>query len=234
MSRGPTISSAGFTLVEALISVTILGFIGAVAYGTFARAVDARERAMHITGRYHQIRQALQRMSTEISMAFVSYHKDCEDAHSVTMFAGKRGGNGGRLDFTSFGHTKLRADANESDQNELSYFVERDPEDPQKNALIRREQAPIDDEPDEGGVEQVLAEDVKSIEFEFYDPKEDRWEDEWDADGSDKRDRLPMFVSIKMVAADPNGKDETFVTKTRVFMGRRFQISGSGFARCLD
>jgi general secretion pathway protein J len=224
----------GFTLIEALIAVTILWFIGALSYGTFARAVDARERAEAITTRYHQIRQGMQRMATEIAMAFISAHKDCQDPRSVTIFLGKRSGSGSRLDFTSFSHTKLRADANESDQNELSYFLDKDPDDNQKNAVMRREQAPIDDEPTEGGTEQVLIEDVKQLSFEFYDPKEDRWEEEWDADGMDQKNRLPMFVSIKIIAPGPSGKEETFVTKTRVFLKQRLLITGSGFAPCLD
>ena len=226
--------SAGFTLVEALIAVTILGFIGALAYGTFARAVESREKAETITSRYHEIRQGMQRMAAEISMAFITAHKDCEDPRNESVFAGKRHGNGSRLDFGSFSHYKYRADANESDQNELSYFIEHDPDDPGKNAVIRREQANIDDEPAEGGVEQVLISDVKELKLEFYDGKNDRWEDDWDADSMDQKNRLPMYVSIKLVAVAPDGKDETFVTKTHIFVKQRLAILGSGFTPCLD
>jgi general secretion pathway protein J len=224
----------GFTLVEALIAITILGFIGALAYGTFARAVESRERAETITRRYHEIRQGMQRMAAEISMAFITSHKDCEDPRNESIFNGKRHGSGSRLDFGSFSHYKFRADANESDQNELSYFIDRDPDDPGRNALIRREQANIDDDPDEGGVEQVLIEDVKELKLEFYDPKNDRWEDDWDAESMDQKNRLPMFVSIKLVAPGPDGKDETFVTKTHIFVKQRLTILGSGFTPCLD
>ena len=228
------LQSHGFTLVEALIAITILGFIGALSYGVFARAVESREKAEQITGRYHEIRQGMQRMATELSMAFITFHKDCDDPRNESIFTGKRHGNGTRLDFGSFSHYKFRADANESDQNELSYFVDRDPDDPQQNSLMRREQANIDAEPAEGGVEQVLIHDVKELKLEFYDGKNDRWEDEWDAASMDQNNRLPMYVSIKIVAPGPDGKDETFVTKSHVYLRQRLLITGSGFTPCLD
>jgi general secretion pathway protein J len=224
----------GFTLAEAIIAVAILGMIGVLVMGTFSTAMDTRDRAEKITSRYHQVRQAMLRMSREIQMAFLSEHRDCDDPRTKTMFVGKTASSGMRLDFTSFGHFKIAADANESDQNELSYFIDRDPDDPQKQSLFRREQNRIDEEPEEGGVEQVLAEDVTQLDFEFYDPKEDTWEDEWDTSDSDYRGRLPMFVKIKLKAKGPIGEEEEFVTKTRVFLKKPIQIVGTGFAKCVD
>ena len=108
-------------------------------------------------------------MSREISQAFISEHRFCDDPRTRTLFAGKRASNGMRLDFTSFSHFKIGADQNESDQNELSYFVDSDPEDPKKLALMRREQTRIDEEPEEGGRIQVLAENISEVNFEFYE-----------------------------------------------------------------
>lgn len=226
--------SRGFTLLEGVIAITILGLIGALTFGTFARAMDARERAESINERYRQLRQAMLRMAREIQMAYVSEHRDCDDPHTKTLFRGKRKSGGSRLDFTSFSHYKLQADADESDQNELSYFVDADPDHPSDTALFRREQNRIDDEPDEGGQQQMLAEKVTELSFEFYDDKEDRWEDEWDTENSDFKGRLPMFVAIHLKAKGPSGKDEEFVTKTRTFVRKSVRILGTGFAACLD
>lgn len=222
----------GFTLAETLIAVTILGMIGGLTFGTFSRAMEARRRASEITEHYHQVRQAMQRMSREISMAYLSEHKNCEEPRSGTIFTGKRASSGMRLDFTSFSHTKMTADANESDQNELSFYVDRDPNDAQKSVLMRREQARIDDEPDEGGVAEVLADNITSLSFEFYNPKDDRWENEWDSTNFDFRGRLPMFVKIELKTTDEHGREETFVTKTRVFLKTALLIPGGGFVKC--
>ena len=174
------------------------------------------------------------RMSREISMAFLSVHKDCQEPRSQTMFRGKREINGMRLDFTSFSHYKLRADANESDQNELSYFVANDPNTPGTTSLMRREQNRIDEHPAEGGVTQVLCENVTGLTFEFYDSKADHWEDEWDAGDIDYKNRLPKFVTIKLKSKNSHKKEEEFVVKTRIFMRDAISIPGAGFTPCIE
>lgn len=222
----------GFTLAETLIGVAILGLIGTLSFGTFSSAVHSQERAEAVSDKYHQIRQALLRMSREISQAFISEHRFCDDPRTRTLFAGKRASNGMRLDFTSFSHFKIGADQNESDQNELSYFVDSDPEDPKKLALMRREQTRIDEEPEEGGRIQVLAENISEVNFEFYDPREDRWEGEWDTEDRELKGRLPLFVKIELVVPTLGGKDEKFMTKTRVYLREALLIPGTGFSRC--
>jgi general secretion pathway protein J len=223
----------GFTLLEALIAVTVLGLIGMLTFGTFVRALDSKERATAITEHYHEVRQAMLRMSKEISMAFISVHRDCDDPRTKTIFRSESSGMGQRLNFTSFSHHKMRADANESDQNELSYFVANDKKGT-GTALMRREAHRIDEEPEEGGVERVLAQHVTDLEFTFYDPKNDRWEDSWDTTHSDYRGRLPMFVGIHMKVKTPQGKEESFYTKTRVFLTKTLRIVGSGARECVD
>ena len=47
-----------------------------------------------------------------------------------TAFVGTDSGNGSRIDFTSFSHQRLYRDAHESDQNELSYYIDDDPHNP--------------------------------------------------------------------------------------------------------
>ena len=237
---GQSRSQRGFALLEAVIAAAIFGLIGMLVFGTFSRTMDARDRAQMMTDYYHQARQAMLRMSREIQTAFLSPNKDCDDPRSETLFVAKRSSRGSRLNFTSFSHYKIRADANESDQNEISYFVDQHPDDPQRDALFRREQSPIDDEADEGGIAYVLAEDVKEINFEFYDGEEDRWEDEWDSDSHDFRDsrnrpRLPLFVTIRMKVEDPLGEEEEFVTKTRLLLNRPLSSGvGLGFAECWE
>ncbi len=224
----------GFSLLEAVIAMSILGVIGALIFGAFGRTMDARDRAEHITHRYHELTQGLLRMSRELQMAYVSEHRDCDDPRTRTIFETNRSGGSTRLDFTSFGHFKINADANESDQNELSYFLATDPRLKGKKALFRREAYRIDEEPDEGGVEQVLIHDVRSLQFDFYDGREDKWEDEWDANSRDYKGRLPRFVKITIKAPGPDGKEETFSTKTRIFLTRSLKILGTGFAACID
>lgn len=214
--------------------MSILGVIGALTFGAFGRTMDARDAAETITHRYHELSQGLLRMSREIQMSYITEHRDCDDPRSRSIFKTRRSGGSTRLDFTSFGHFKISGDANESDQNEVAFYLDNDPTHPGEKALFRRESYRVDDDPDEGGVEQVLIRKVNTLEFEFYDDKEDRWEDQWDADSRDYKGRLPRFVKMTIKAPGPNGKEETFSTKTRIFLRRSIKILGTGFVACVD
>lgn len=227
-------AARGFGLAEALVAMAILAMIGGLSFGTFGRVIDGRDRATAITERYHDVRQALQRMSRELSTAFLSMHKDCADPRTATLFETRRVSGGTRLDFTSFSHFKTVADANESDQNALSYFVDIDPIDTTRKSLMRREKVRIDEKPDEGGESQVLAEHVESLEFSFYDAKTDQWQDDWDAKSVDHRNRLPKFIKIVLKVRGPNDKELLFVTKTRLFLREAISIPGAGFSPCLE
>jgi hypothetical protein len=43
-----------------------------------------------------------------------------------------------------------------------------------------------------------------------------------------------MFVAITLKAENHLGQEETFVTKTRIFLQKQLSIQGTGFSRCLD
>lgn len=230
----------GFTLAEIMIAVSVLGFIALLTYGAFGNSLDARDRSLVVAERYHEIRQALNRMAREISMAFLSHHRDCDDRRTYTIFKEESTGGGDSLVFTSFSHIKMVKDANESDQNELTYFLAPDPKDQRIKSLMRREDSRIDDEPDEGGEEYVLLTDVESMELEYYNDQDDDWEDDWDSESMDYKNRLPLFVKITIKARGPHEKYETFVTKTEVFLRKpgspddAIAIFGTGFTRCVD
>lgn len=227
----PSPMNAGFSLTEVLIAVTILGMMGTMTFGTFSSAVNSREVALEIAEREHEVRLALERMSREVSMAFLSSHRDCDSPKSKTIFKSSSSAVGMRLDFTSFSHLKLRADANESDQNELSYFIDRNPDDEKEKCLTRRIQARIDDEPTEGGQVDPLLCGVSDLEFQFYDHEANDWEDDWDSEDSDYKDRLPLFVRFQLSLNNDEGEPYNYRSATRLFMQKAIFITG---IRCND
>jgi hypothetical protein len=74
-------------------------------------------------------------------------------------------------------------------------------------------------------IEEVIAEGIESVEFQYADVDRDRnlvWEDDWD---EDERKNIPMAVSMKIVWE--NGKEECWLRRTaaaglRSNYGRRF------------
>jgi general secretion pathway protein J len=125
-------------------------------------------------------------------------------------------GRGSRIDFNSFSHQRLYRDAHESDQNELSYYIDDDPDDKGKRALLRREQRRPDDDPQKGGQVQVLIHDVLKFELSYLDPQTGEWLTTWDtSQAAMQPNRLPSQVRIKVTvpALRGTGPSQTFGTR---------------------
>lgn len=215
-----TSGSRGFTLMEIALAVSIVAVMGTLTWGSLSQSFDAYETVKDIDQRYHNVRVAMNRMSREIAMAFLTQPgRDFgKEQMWKTAFVGKSGSDFAELQFTSFAHEVLREDAKESDQCEIGYTVERDEEDREKRNLVRRVDPRIDREPEKGGPVAVLAEDIKKLKFRYFDPKDDDWTDEWSTDKPEHQGRLPTLVEITLVVDDESGKEVSFVTKTRIHM----------------
>jgi general secretion pathway protein J len=215
-------SQRGLTLMEVALAVSILAIIATLTWGSIARSFDAYEAVTEIDRNYHNVRVAMNRMSKELSSAFIASARRSKgpERRVVTHFRGEAASPFHELHFTAFAHDILRADAKEGDSCEISYFGAPDPDKPNQVNLMRREDPRIDDEWDEGGRAYVLAEDVKEFKLRFWDERREEWTDEWDTEKSDLAGRLPPIVEITMVILDENGKELKFVTKARVNLTR--------------
>ncbi len=215
---------AGVTLIEALIAIAILALVTAMVWGGFAQTTRNKQRVEDDLDRYHVIHAALDRMQRELSMAFVSAQVNPNPAlnHVNTAFVGLDRGNGDRVDFTSFSHRRLFRDAHESDQNELSYFIARDPEDTSIRVLARREQRRIDEDPRRGGRVEILISDVTDFQLEYLDPASGEWVNRWDTtQAAGQPNRMPTQVKIMLSVPHPRrrGAEQTFGTRARLQLG---------------
>ena len=192
---------AGMTLIEVMVAVAILGIVTTVVYGGFSQTMRNKRRIEDQADRAHVIRVAMERMTRELSQAFVSIHVNPNPTLQsiLTCFHGYREGRGSRIDFTSFSHQRLYRDAHESDQNELSYFLTEDPSHRGGRVLARREQRRIDAEPERGGQVTVLVDRVREFELGYLDPVTTDWVDAWDAaPNGGQANRLPTQVRIRL------------------------------------
>ena len=212
----------GLTLIEVALAVAILAVIAALTWGSIARVFDAYESVTEVDRKYHNVRVAMNRMSKELSMAFLASlaRNNGQEVMWKTIFKYERSSPFNALHFTAFAHQILRADAKESDQSELSYFGAPDPDDARKINLMRREDPRIDRAPEQGGRSYILAEDVKDFKLRFFDPRRDEWTEKWDTEDSEFLGRLPSIVEITLVILDERGQDLKFVTKTRINLTR--------------
>lgn len=189
------------TLLEVMVSIGILALIGTLIYGAFDGMAKAKKGLSRINDRYHQGRGAIARISRELQSSFISGHQPLDINLSVrnTAFVGHDSGDSDRVDFTSFSHRRFGKNLHESDQNELSYFMSRDP-DSDRMDLVRREAKTIDLEPGKGGVVQVLAENVASFDLAYLDPVTGEWVDSWDStQAAGQLGRLPAQVKVTLI-----------------------------------
>jgi type II secretory pathway component PulJ len=203
-----------FSLIEVLIAASLLAIIGALLMQSLSSSIDAKDAIETTSNRYHVVRAAVSRVVDELSMAYLSGNKPQNgvEVRAITGFRGERD----RIDFTALGYVARIEDEKKSDQRQLSYFLDTDPRTRTKS-LMRREQANLDDDFEEGGRTLTLMPNVRSIEFKYWDPQKEAWAEMWDAAGSEL-DRLPARVRIEIVAVMDDDQEQTFVTQSKLWM----------------
>lgn len=214
----------GFTLMEVVIAIAITAFIGVVIGVSFNTTIANKEVIETQSEHYRMLRAAMNRMTREISAAYVSDRYDPKryrDAYDrPSNFVGARD----KLLFTSLAHQRLYADAKESDQMVVEYQVKSSP-DPKargRNDLVRREKVILEERMERGGTEDTLFEGAKKIEFQYWNSERKQWEDEWDTRRAERKTILPTRVKITLIATDENGKEVKYTTQARIMLNTEF------------
>ncbi len=207
----------GMTLLEILVSIAILSMISLLIYGAFDSMSRGKKGEEQRSERARQGRDAVQRMTRDISSAFLSMHnpQNIALATRTTAFIGTNGAPYDRLDFSAFAHKRVEKEAKESDQCEVGFSVARDPDNSDKMDLVRREQLPIDTDPKRGGVVNVLAEDIELFDIKYLDPLTGQWKETWDTTQAlGEANRLPLEIKLTLTLRNvPVGTPSTFTTK---------------------
>jgi general secretion pathway protein J len=217
-----------------MVAMAILAIVATLLYTGFVQTAHNKQRIEDETERYHEVRMGLERLVRELSMAFASVHVNQIPALVTvkTAFIGKDEASGARIDFTSFSHQRLYRDAHESDQNELSYFLTDDPDKPGHDALVRREQDRIDDDPQTGGTGQVLIHDVEGFELQYLDPQSGEWLKTWDStQGAMQPNRLPSQVKITLTVPNVRGEGPPLKITTRTEVMLTYALNHSVYRR---
>jgi general secretion pathway protein J len=235
MSRGR--GKRGFTLVEVMVSVAILSMVSAMVYSTISVTLSSQDTAQKIHEMYHAGYVAMSKMTRDLTNAFLSKHVSILERDRETVFLGRDD----EVTFTYLGHFRWFAEDPESDQGVVSYYVKN-------KQLIRREKTIIDDRPEKGGVEDILAYGVKELEFQYWDPEQEDWVDDWKAEmedtepvfldkteekanelgkklaGFDELDKfqLPPRIRITLVLVDDEGREYPFESQTLLPMKEAF------------
>lgn len=170
----------GFTLLEVMIAVGLVAVIAMLMYQSISITMKSRDRIARVEELNHSAQVMLTHIKADLSMAYLSNHVSPEDPAFETLFDGREDG----VVMTTFSHERRRRGARESDQALVEYRMGRlDGTD----VIFRREKAVLDQDPEAGGVEEVIVERVREFKLSYWDEEDEDWVDEWKVEMEEAR-----------------------------------------------
>ncbi|MCZ6628101.1 MAG: prepilin-type N-terminal cleavage/methylation domain-containing protein [SAR324 cluster bacterium] len=199
----------GFTLIELMVSLVLLGVILTLIYTSFYQISNGSKRISEELAEQQELRLLLTLIGEDLQAAqyFERFTKDgnASGMVAVTDFVGNR--KMSKLDFHANVPARFHRQVDPAADplmHELAYWVEEDERDREVLVLKRREDFYLDDDMHEGGVTSELVKGVESFLVEFLPPAirqsefEDQWEEEWDSSDKTGTGRMPMAMRITL------------------------------------
>ena len=191
--------SRGFTLLEVLVALGILGVVMAIVGATFTGALRVQEAADQQAEVTHAARTALDRISQDLVSAF-GLPPEGPGAMALGVTLDDRevdGAPADRLTFATFGRPLGGAAERASDQAYVEYEVIVS-DDRRERRLVRRQVSPPDLDALAKAPADVLAERVVAFDVKLLEGAE--WKAEW-------RDpaKLPRAAEITLRVAGDGG-----------------------------
>jgi general secretion pathway protein J len=210
----------GFSLIEVLIAAGLLAALGIALFQLLQGGIRVSKTVTTFSSRYHAGRQAMERMTRELSMAYLSAQQNATEIVVQTNFRGKEE----KVEFDGFGNVPFAKNAKESDQREVSYFIDRDRV-TDKPALMRKIHNNLTLKLGEQGTVDVLCSDVKSLKFKYWDDSVKDWKTDWATDTSDAQVVLPARIQIELVIMISEQREQKFLTQVELWTRKPIMIS---------
>ncbi|MBI4516054.1 MAG: prepilin-type N-terminal cleavage/methylation domain-containing protein [Deltaproteobacteria bacterium] len=226
-------AEAGFTLLEVLVAMTILGIILLTVYGALSRALYTKAYAEDRAELYAAGREAVLRIADDLEAALPPRPR------GDLAFHGLSHGERPPVDAVQFSrrtHSGLRPIALQSGRATVTYSLDPLGEG-SKAFVLRRDEVPLMTELPEG--EEDLAGDtlealptpkataiylldpadctegrfcVVGLRFRHLDPITEEWVSQWDSTEKEQLNRLPAATEVALYLSDSNGAVHDFST----------------------
>ena len=207
----------GLTLIELMIAMAIMGLMMMLAWTTIHSAGNARNDFEAIEDRNNEVRVAMARMVHDLEGGYLSKNETQNLDNPRTLMKGKDD----EVTFSTFSHSAMWADANESDQTVVVYKLDQDRRDSSTQSLFRRElRRPSNEQLDgEPADLDVLLRGVDKLKFEYWDYRDKDWQSGWDSTKPDsEKDRLPIRIRITIEYKNPRGDKLKLSTQARLLL----------------
>ena len=214
MIKSNTIRISGFTLLEILIAMFILGIVLSTIFTIFTGTIKNISHVESQADIYQMARVAIQRIQEDLECSLILKEdetlEDEEDRSNSGIFSGINetinDKNADTLSFLSSRHLSMDAEDKDPGLARITFYVkENDDEeglDLYRTDVSEREQSPEDKT---GGL--ILCEGLYSVNFMYYNSNGDEYES-WDSSNEEFKDKLPAMVSIQLNFLDESNPEE--------------------------
>ena len=227
----------GFTLLELMLAIVILGLLLATVYGALSRTTATKEIAEERAELFSSGRQAVLKMAGDIEGALTPFSGD------RIYFRGSGGGQAPTVEFVAMNRGGYGVNRVRPGRVLIAYSLDPMPNQQGGFALRREEYLYAAMLAEADGLEQPTPADgddqaptaqatylldcpnvpdelnlpgscmrVTGLSFRYYDEIVRDWRDEWDSTQQATLDRLPAAVEISIRVADKDGTENDFST----------------------
>ena len=184
-----TLHSRGFTLVELIITISMLSILAAAGSAAFSAGMRSAAKTKRYGRMVARGQAALQTIARDIRAA-VAHDK----VRLTALDREYEGKDADTIDFIAVQVNSYPTEPDASGRCEIGYYIDNDPA-TDARWLIRRVDRTLDDDALEGGIAYAIGPGVTEINLGFYDGM--FWTPEWD-----DLEQLPAAVRIRIVVKD--------------------------------
>jgi len=202
----PQNSGKGFSLIEIIVATAIASIILLIVYSTYSSSLRSIKDMTGFAEFYENINLAILKIDRDISNTYF------KRGNNNLCFICKIDNDNSRLSFVSADHCDFNIKGNiknpfySSDIKEIGYYLEEDRDNPGLYLLFKREEAHYNEDPENGGEENIILENVTELKFEFKSGN--NWVERWD---SKLNQKFPTAVRTTINVKNYKGADEKFI-----------------------
>lgn len=207
----------GFTLLEMIISLTILSVLMSVCYKGLSGIINVKQLIDDNRQNELAANSIISRLTRELQQAYVNdgssqlFLLDPKLASRLTFRGTRKGTNVRNLDSITFllknPSLFIMGEEPETRPVEITYRMEKDPDQPE-NYLLIRQQVP-DYKKYETSFENRIVfpvlDNIYSLKFKYYDPNSGKWLERWDL-----LNETPKMIFFEIKLRSPLGKITTY------------------------